>query len=275
MALGNGHNGVLILDAPDNYVGGDVAGTFNAIGGNGQNGIEIRGATSTGNIVRRSVIGTNLAGTVARGNGTAGVMLDNAPNNIIGVALASGGTSNLISGNGSGIHLKVGSDGTRIVANRIGTDISGNTALGNGTGIYSEAANAIIGSTDHSPWTCDRACNLVSGNTLGNGGIALRGGATAQIQGNFVGVRADGQAVLAGPLGLLVDGTPSSGEMRSAPEISSWATAPGASTSMATPIRRSRSRAIASAPPPLAMRHFLTSKAASPSALGAAAMIRC
>ena len=313
-ALGNGENGVLVLDAPGNFIGGDAGGTFNAIAGNGSNGVEIRGASASGNVIRRSVIGTTLAGTAARANAAAGVRVDNAPDNFVGEGPVNGGPSNLISGNASdGVVILPGSDRSRVLSNFIGTDVAGNTALANRNGVRIDAADAVsiddniisgnrqngidasgaadlqitnnhvgtnaagtarvqndddgvnvdgpagtctglrvgvhwgdggnlisgnanngidigpgcagtvsgnrigtnaagtaaianfigmvsagetlnIGGIDHAAWTCDRACNLISGNQ--SHGLLLTFAQGAQVRGNFIGVRADGQAAL-------------------------------------------------------------------------------
>ncbi len=193
-ALGNGENGVLIVDSPSNKIGGDIVGTWNIISANGYHGIELRGDGADANIIQRSIVGSDLFGTLDRGNGRAGIYLtptsggDGASDNIVGGGpWGSGG--NLISGNAwAGIHVEKAS-GTQIRGNRIGTAFDGNNAIANGSGgIYIASAwSTTIGSTT--------AGNLISGNS-GTGIDVLYEGLLT-ILGNRIGTTADGTAALA------------------------------------------------------------------------------
>jgi uncharacterized repeat protein (TIGR01451 family) len=129
-ALANGGDGVLIDGGSSNFVGTTVAGGGNTISGNGSAGLRIRFGGS--NVVQNNRIGTNAAGTAAVPN-AFGIFVDSvAAVNAIGGTAA--GASNLISGNTQyGIELSGGSD-TAIEANRIGTDASGTSPIGNGNG---------------------------------------------------------------------------------------------------------------------------------------------
>ena len=102
------------------------------IGSNGQNVIE-------GNF-----IGTDIAGTVDLGSSN-GVFIFNSADNTIGGT--STGTSNLLSGNGTGVRIVGASSlGNLVKGNLIGTDSSGSTGLGNGDGIFLfDAGNNAIG----------------------------------------------------------------------------------------------------------------------------------
>lgn len=192
-ALGNGEDGVLIVDAPANKVGGDVTGTFNIIAANGYHGVELRGDGADGNIVQRNIIGSDLFGTLDRGNARAGVYLtptvggDGALDNQIGSA-AFGAGGNLISGNGwAGIHID-DAGGTLIRGNRIGTDYAGAVALPNSSGGIDivRAWNTVIGSVD--------AGNLISGNS--GSGIDVQFEGLLTVVGNRIGSSVDGMAAL-------------------------------------------------------------------------------
>ena len=97
-ALGNAYTGVEIADSAwNNTIGGTTAGDRNVISGNAQAGVFIDGS-ATGNLVAGNFIGTDVTGTKALGNGTAGVEIaDSAWNNTIGGTTA--GDRNVISGN--------------------------------------------------------------------------------------------------------------------------------------------------------------------------------
>jgi hypothetical protein len=164
-----------------------IASHGNLISGNGQDGIFITGATASNNVVQGNYIGTSGSGTSSLSNGRAGVGISGASINVIGNA----GAGNLISANNdAGIYLiGTGATGNQIRANSIGTDVSGNFALGNiYEGIYVErAASNVIGAIN--------AGNLVSGNFTR--GIFLTNAAWNIIQANMIGTKVDGVSTLA------------------------------------------------------------------------------
>lgn len=111
--------------------------------------------SATGNIPTGNFIGTNAAGTAALPNGGNGVSLQNVP------ALVEG---NLISANGqSGIFITGETPfGNFIADNFIGTNIGGDTALGNaGNGFRIETQSEATSDTQ----TTQIYDNLISGNT--------------------------------------------------------------------------------------------------------------
>lgn len=178
-AIGNIDDGVLILDALNNLIGGDVPAARNIISGNGfgssniylGNGVEIYGANATGNQVRNNYIGTDPTGMTDLGNAQAGLMLPVSANNII--------SGNVISGNNgvAGIYLLGGATGNQIQGNSIGLNVAG-AALGNsGQGIsLQNAPNNIIGGSNAGEgntiaYNGDRGVNVVTGvgnSILGN-----------------------------------------------------------------------------------------------------------
>lgn len=192
-ALGNGWDGVLILDSPGNWIGGAAANEYNVISANLGDGVEIRGAAATGNLVQRGLIGTDLSGTLDRGNGQHGVRVGSSSNAIGTSSFGNGG--NLISGNGAdGVFvLGLGVSGNVIQGNRIGTDASGSFAIPNQVGVTvrEDAANTALG--------VPGVGNLISGNSArGVVVFAFEGGVTAtRIQANVIGLNAASTAALA------------------------------------------------------------------------------
>lgn len=145
-ALGNTLDGVRVEGASDTSigVGGDVIFVNgNVISGNA-NGVHIIGPSATGTRINGNLIGTNAAGTIALGNLHFGVWLENVD------AITIGGTTtsqtNVISGNNPsqlspGGGIRVSGTGNIIQGNKIGTDKSGASAIGNGTaGIWLDGA---------------------------------------------------------------------------------------------------------------------------------------
>ncbi len=188
-ALSNHLSGVRI-ESPTNTIGGPLAGAGNLISGNGQDGILLVGPAAMGNVVQGNSIGTGPRGTNALGNFRAGVGISDAPANTIGGITA--GAGNLLSGNAdAGIYL-IGSGASlnEIQGNRIGTDSSGSSALGNGLeGIYIERAQ-----TNNIGGTLSGAGNLISANNTR--GIFLTNASWNVIQGNLIGTKNDGLTAL-------------------------------------------------------------------------------
>ncbi|MDT7807412.1 MAG: hypothetical protein QOJ70_1225 [Acidobacteriota bacterium] len=169
--LNTGSDGIFVSTA-NNRVGGTNPAQRNIISGNDTFGIEITGSGATGNQVKGNYIGTNAAGTADLGNGSNGIHIFAAPNNIVGGATVA--DRNVISGNdGSGVFIGNNTATGNIVrGNFIGTDASGASALGNtGNGVVINAASANnIGGT-----------TAVEGNRIafnGVGGVVVEASAT-------------------------------------------------------------------------------------------------
>ncbi len=190
-ALGNGADGISIVDASGNQVGGAAPGAGNLISGNALNGLGIYGTAASNNLVQGNFIGVDVAGTIRLGNGFAGVGITNGPNNVVGGILP--GAGNLISGNGdSGLALWSGASATLIQGNFVGTDLLGAAALGNAQGgIYLYGvSNCLIGGTQLA------AGNVISGNSKVGISIGDPGATGNRILGNSIGVMADGLSAL-------------------------------------------------------------------------------
>ncbi|MDF1512602.1 MAG: hypothetical protein P1S60_02210, partial [Anaerolineae bacterium] len=134
VAVGNSFDGISIESgASDNEIGGDLSGEGNLISANGQYGIMLTGATTSGNVIQGNKIGTDVTGMSALPNGYDGIHLRNGTlNNTIGGATV--GSANLISGNTmDGIEILIGgTNGTTVQGNWIGVDATGWGDLGNG-----------------------------------------------------------------------------------------------------------------------------------------------
>ena len=189
-ALGNGGDGIVLVNSLNNTVGGTTPGGRNIISGNGVHGVEIDN-TATGNLVRGNYIGLNISGNAALGNGGDGVYISDAAANTVGGAV--GGAGNVISGNVSmGVEiLGIAASGNAVQANYVGTDAGGTADLGNGQhGVFINGApNNTVGGT------IAAARNVISGN--GTGVFIQSGGATGNlVQGNRIGTTAAGTSAL-------------------------------------------------------------------------------
>ncbi len=223
-SVGNLH-GVTVASASGNSIGGPSAGSGNLISGNvGPNfltgiGVDFTG-TSSNNGVQGNLIGTNASGKTAVDNvygiyfGTLGAPASadsitgiTIGGTITGMVTGSGsstsgnatisGVENLISGNGIGIAGTVAN--STIAGNLIGTDISGNSSIGNSYGIFLAANNTTIGGTI----SVARNVIAASGKIGMGGGTGLDlTGVNDTVQGNFVGVGANGNTPLPNAVGM-------------------------------------------------------------------------
>src|SRR5262249_43037459 len=112
------------------------------------------------------------------------------------------GEGNIISGNGTGVFLTNVALRNTIQGNRIGTDPSGSSAVGNTTGIlfdsFTGTSDNIVGGVQTG------AGNLISGNS--DAGISLRGNSN-QVQGNWIGIDATGAHALGNGTGMIAAGS--------------------------------------------------------------------
>ena len=199
LPLGNDGDGIDVIEAFGNVIGGAVAGEGNLIANN-LDGIFFAGLGARGNVVQGNLIGTDVTGEKALANFDRGVALDGAPLNLIGGL--STGARNVISGNGStGISiLNDGAEGNLVVGNYIGIDAAGRSILANvssGINITDTGGNTIGGPTTS-------ARNVISGNQ-GNG-IHIQGSAADNnvVQGNYIGTDPGGSLALGNSLPAVV-----------------------------------------------------------------------
>ena len=128
-ALGNARSGVLISDVPNNTVGGAQAGEGNVISGNDWAGINIFGTRARGNVVQGNFIGTNVTGSADLGNASAGVLIQDAPDNTIGGSQPGAGNV-IVFNDFNGVLMGVSLEDTNVSNSVRGSAIYGNGALG-------------------------------------------------------------------------------------------------------------------------------------------------
>lgn len=215
-AISNGEDGILVLGAPSTTIGAATASPGNTGGnvlsGNNRNGIRLEGATASGTIIQGNNIGLRASGAAAQRNVGDGISIAAAPNTTIGGSSAT--QRNVISGNtglsSRGIYVAPGGDNTVIQGNDIGTDISGTTAIGNGShGIHLDAPGGVVpitgivvGGLTATPGRAPG--NVISGN-LGSG-VQLVGGLASNvtIQGNIIGLNKPGTSAVGNATGVAI-----------------------------------------------------------------------
>lgn len=138
-ALKNTGDGILVVESPNNTVGGDTPEERNVISGNGVIGIEVGAESSHHNLIQGNFIGTNSAGSgVVSVGGTGIEMVTGTHDNVI--------DGNVISGH-KDYAIMVFLNATRIEIknNRIGMAATTDTKMGNGgQGIRVKANNNSI-----------------------------------------------------------------------------------------------------------------------------------
>jgi hypothetical protein len=174
-AVQNDIDGISLAEstAMNTLIGGTVAGARNVISGNGVIGIEIWGNGSTsrtpGAFVQGNLIGTDITGTLALGNGSAGISIEgaNLGNQIGGTTAAE---RNEIAANGT-YGVAVSSVQNVVSGNFIGTNAAGTAGLGGhvGGGVVVAGNHNTIGGT------AAGAGNVIaySASGLGGDGVAL------------------------------------------------------------------------------------------------------
>lgn len=184
----NGGNGIT-SQVPNTTVGGTDPADRNLISGNGFRAVQIGTDAGDNGVIQGNLIGTDVTGNAALGNGTGGIMITGADN--ITVGGTASGAQNVISGNTStGIALIESSVTNTVQGNYIGLGNDGSTDVGNaGPGLLlGGSGNTVGGSTSN-------ARNIVSGN--GGSGIELGAADSNTIQGNYVGLNVAGTALVA------------------------------------------------------------------------------
>lgn len=213
-AVPNYNSGISVVSTVNNIkIGSTTAGGGNVVSGNSGDGIYLSGILSGSVTVYGNIIGLNAAGTAVVANTDNGIQLYHASGWTIGGTAA--GARNVISGNGD-TFFNIGSNGILIAetsannvveGNYIGTDVTGNVALGNfRAGISIDCFNSFAAGGQNVIGGAGSAYrNVISGNQYGvkiNGTYSSGSSNANQILGNYIGVGANGST----PLGNSYDG---------------------------------------------------------------------
>jgi hypothetical protein len=202
VALTNHGDGVALFFCSQSTVGGATVGAANLISGNAGQGVSIGGGAAN-NVIAGNLIGTRSNGLSALPNGGSGFYIyGGAQSNTIGGLTAA--ARNIISGNGQSgmLILGGGTAGNMVLGNFIGTDVSGNSPLGNaaeGVGLFTGPQNNQIGGGTAG------AGNVIGASGLRGVFISDAGTSYNLIQGNSIGVGANGTTPLTNGLeGVLI-----------------------------------------------------------------------
>lgn len=204
-------HGIRVIDDRGSLIGGSNTGEGNVISGN-YYGIYIHGrwveGGTQGLAIQGNRIGTSADGQQALPN-FQGIYVDGFEDETVRyeahdviIGGLEPGAGNIVSSNQNGGIIVRGPNLTGIViqGNKVGTDIDGIDALPNGPGVLvQDATGVVIGGIE------DAAQNIISGNN--GSGISIVGGAGNIVQGNLIGVGADGVTDLGNFDGVLLTST--------------------------------------------------------------------
>ncbi len=196
-ALGDVKGVAIAGGATANTLGG--IGHGNLISGNSE-GVYLSGATTSANVVRGNLIGTDVNGTASLENTSIGIYDNAATANTIGGTAT--GAGNVISGNPTNVYLKNGASANVVLGNLIGTDINGTVRLANdgfGVLIENSAANTVGGAGNG-------AGNLITPAPAAQGAVFLRGPGTSAnvVAGNRIGTDINGAAGIGGVFAVVI-----------------------------------------------------------------------
>ena len=144
--------GGVLLNSPDNTVGGTDPGAGNVIAGNAADNLDVfeaPGSVADGNQILRNFIGVDAGGASSFNEGFGyGINVTDADDTVIGMP----GAGNLVSGNGYGIFINFqnhnSSSGQTIQANGVGVDALGRPLGNSGPGIrFDNVSDSLIGGT--------------------------------------------------------------------------------------------------------------------------------
>lgn len=197
--------GIAIRSSNNNRIGGTTAAARNVISGVDGNGIVISNF-GVGNRIQGNYIGTDVTGSTSVGNQRVGIAIVLSSNNIIGGT--EPGAGNVISGNlERGISITENCGEIMIQGNKIGTDVTGTIKVANRiAGVFLTAKNGVTLINTTIGGTSAAAGNIISGND-GYGLVVSEGVLNTQVQGNFIGINADGKGALGNGYGVIVTQT--------------------------------------------------------------------
>jgi PKD domain-containing protein/hemolysin type calcium-binding protein len=190
--------------------------------------------TNGNNVIAGNYIGTDVTGTVALGNGDAGIMMRNSANNLVGGSTAA--ARNVVSANGvSGVpnaaHGIVmflsGATGNKVQGNYVGTNAAGTAALGNvggGVVLNGGAHDNLVG-TDGDGVNDAAESNLISGQSAHEGaGVILAAFVSSgtdhnRVAGNRIGTDVTGAAALPNNTGVFFYPGPQDNQIGGSPAL--------------------------------------------------------
>ena len=171
-------------------IGGTSGTQGNIIGGNGTIGVNVDGGSSNITINGNQIGAATITGGTFL-NQNQGILLNTANTVTIGNGSASG--RNIISQNGGRAINGLGTNfNITINGNYVGTDTSGNTALTNGANVPGAVNDAISFDGGSSITNLSVLNNVIGGYTAAQVELWNSSGNNITIQGNSIGVGADG-----------------------------------------------------------------------------------
>ena len=170
--LGNGTQGINLVEAPRNFIGHPSDEGRNVVADNDSDGIRVYGTSAVDNEIVGNWIGTDGGGNAALGNGRDGISID--------AAVATAIVLNVVAANaGDGVEISGSGVATQLHENGIGVGAWG-LALGNqGDGVRVDGAtDSYIGGGNTIAYNGQSGVHIASGtrNTIHDSSIVHNGG---------------------------------------------------------------------------------------------------
>lgn len=182
-----------VIDSVNVTIGGAGAGAGNVVASHNF-GIAIQGTDSRNIKIYGNLIGLNSAGNTVIGNDSYGVIVAVTTAPSIHIGGVKPGQGNVISGSDIGVQI-LNANNVKIRGNKIGTDVTGTTLMGNGDGIFAvNSQNLTIGGPTAG------ARNIISGSD--DSGVNVENVTNLVVQGNYIGTDVTGTLALANDTGI-------------------------------------------------------------------------
>lgn len=199
-------NGVMLVSAPNNTIGGTTSSYRNIISGNNSAAVLINGTGANNNNVIGNYIGIDSSGTIALSNHYGVIIKADADKNTIGGNTPN--KRNVISANWEiGVYIEA-SDSNVVSGNFIGPDYTGTSSFRIGSGDTLIQANGVEINTLSK-------YNIIGGNTAGErniisgnrvyGAIYYGNVSLNTIAGNYIGTDVTGTFPIPNATGICVD----------------------------------------------------------------------
>ncbi len=175
----------VIVQGSDNLIGGSSPAGRNVVSGN-QSGIQVTGATATGNRIVGNYVGLDASGTQAIPGSGTGIILDGTSSGAKVGGTTPGSGNFVVSALGQTAVQVNQSTGNFVDGNLLGTDATGSNVLGDDIGVELDG-----GADGNSIGSVGSGANVIAGSD--DTGILVIGGVTGNtIAGNFIGTNLGG-----------------------------------------------------------------------------------
>ena len=172
----------VLVQGSNNQIGGVSPADRNVVSGN-QSGIQVTGATATGNRIVGNYVGLSASGTQAIPGSGTGIILDGTSSGAK-VGGTTAGSGNVVATALTAVQVNQ-STGNSVNGNLLGTDAAGSVVLGDDIGVELDG-----GATGNTIGSAGPGANVIAGSN--DVGVLVSGASGNTIAGNFIGTDRSG-----------------------------------------------------------------------------------